>query len=143
MTGSTVDVSTTLDGTVVIRLHGALDTGNTVELRRTVVHALRHTRPRQLVIDLNDVSDLDPINLGSLAAACHLGADHNVAVFVDHSSSTIADRLLAAGVPADRLRHITAPGGHPPQPDEHTRPEITQGLRPSENHTGKAYPNGE
>jgi anti-anti-sigma factor len=99
MTGPTVDVNTTPDGTVVIKLHGVLDTGNAVELRRTVVRAVRHTRPRRMVIDLNDVADLDPINVGSLAAACHLGDDHDVVVFVDHSSSTIADRLIAAGRP--------------------------------------------
>ncbi|GAA4960319.1 hypothetical protein GCM10025331_59330 [Actinoplanes utahensis] len=49
---------------------------------------------------------LDPINLGTIAAACHLGDDHHVAVFLDHPSAALADRLIAAGVPRHRLRHI-------------------------------------
>ena len=108
MSGATVDVDTTADGTIVIHPRGVLDADDAVELRRTIVHAVRRTRPLRLVVDLRDLQDLDGINLGTLAAACHLGDDHHVAVFLDNSSRAIADRLTAAGVPSHRLRHVDA-----------------------------------
>jgi len=105
MTGATVDVDTRPDGTVVIQPHGDLAAENAVELRRTLVHAVRRLRPLRLILDLHDVADLDPINLGILAAACQLGDDHQVAVLLDHCAPAIAGRLFAAGVPRHRLRH--------------------------------------
>ncbi|MGI5521519.1 STAS domain-containing protein [Micromonospora sp. CA-259024] len=106
MTGATVDVDTSSDGTLVIQPRGLLDADDAVELRRTLVRAIRHDRPPRLVLDLREVQGLDPINIGTFAAACHLGDDQDVAVFLDHPSSAIADRLVTAGVPAHRLRHI-------------------------------------
>ncbi|MEU4560059.1 STAS domain-containing protein [Actinoplanes sp. NPDC023936] len=106
MTAATVDVGTHPDGTLVIVPHGDLGDDDAVDLRRTLIQAIRHTRPLRLVLDLGDVGELDPINLGTLAAACHLGDDHHVAVFLDHPRPDVADRLTAAGVPAHRLRHI-------------------------------------
>ncbi|MCW2144188.1 hypothetical protein BXY51_008793 [Actinoplanes cyaneus] len=50
--------------------------------------------------------DLDPIDLGTLAAACHLGDDHRVAVFLDHCSPVLADRRNRCRVRRHRLRHI-------------------------------------
>lgn len=105
MTATAVDVSTFADGTLVIHPYGALDAADAVELQRTLVHAIRHTRPLRLVIDLADVASVDAINLGTLAAACDIGADHKVAVFLDHPTSDLADLLAAAGVPRHRLRH--------------------------------------
>jgi anti-anti-sigma factor len=107
MVATTVDVNNSADGTLVIQPHGVLGAADAIGLRRTVVQAIRHTRPLRLVLDLADLQELDSINLGTLAAACHLGDDHQVAVFLDHSSAAIADRLTAAGVPRHRLRHIT------------------------------------
>lgn len=107
MADAAVEIITGSDGTVVIRLGGVLGADAAVDLRRTVVNTVRRTRPLRLVIDLNDVAELDSINLGSLAAACELGDDHNVAVFLDHPSATIADQLIAAGVPEHRLRGVT------------------------------------
>ncbi|MBM2617073.1 anti-sigma factor antagonist [Actinoplanes sp. LDG1-06] len=106
MTASTVDVETSPDGTLVIQPHGVLDADDAVELRRTLVHAVRHLRPLRLVLDLHDVPDVDPINLGTLVAACHLGDDHQVAVFLDRTSESIASRLFAAGVANHRLRQV-------------------------------------
>jgi anti-anti-sigma regulatory factor len=60
---------------------------------------------RCLVVDLADVSSLDQINLGTLAAAYGLGDDHQVVVFLDNSSVGLAADLAAAGVPQQRLRH--------------------------------------
>jgi anti-anti-sigma factor len=105
MTTTTVDVNTISDGTLVISPHGILDATDAVGLRRTLVQAIRHTRPLRLVLDLADVEELDPINLGTLAAACHLGDDH-VAVFLDHCSAHLAELLTAAGVPRHRLRDV-------------------------------------
>ncbi|GIF07009.1 STAS domain-containing protein [Actinoplanes siamensis] len=107
MTTATVDVTTSSDGTLVIHPLGRLDAEDTIGLRRTVVRAIRHDRPLRLVLDLTDAVDLDPINLGTLAAACHLGDDHQVAVFLDHRSPALAERLHAAGVPRHRLRHVS------------------------------------
>lgn len=99
-----VDMATRSDGTVVLHPRGVLGTDNADELRRVVVHTIRHLRPARLLIDLSDVDDLDPINLGALAAACEIGDDHHVAVLIDHSSPAIAARFIAAGVAAERLR---------------------------------------
>jgi len=105
MSGATVTVETSTDGTFVIQPRGVLDADDAVELQRTIVHAVRHLRPLRLVVDLSHLQDLDAINLGTLAAACDVGDDHRVAVFLDNSSSAIAERLTAAGVPVHRLRH--------------------------------------
>ena len=51
------------------------------------------------MVDLGDVVGLDSINVGTLAAACTLGDDHRVAVFLDNSTAAVAAALTAAGVP--------------------------------------------
>ncbi|MFI7602376.1 STAS domain-containing protein [Actinoplanes sp. NPDC049681] len=106
MTGATVDVETSPDGNLVIQPHGVLHADDAVELRRILVRAVRHIRPLRLILDLRDLDDLDPINLGALVAACDLGEDLKVAVFLDNSSTEVAGRLSAAGVPRQRLRHV-------------------------------------
>jgi hypothetical protein len=52
------------------------------------------------------VRDLDAINVGTLAAACDLGDDHQVAVFLDNSSLPIAGLPASAGVAGHRLRRV-------------------------------------
>jgi len=106
MTEPAVDVVTHADGSLIIRPHGALGAADAVELRHTLVHAVRRLRPMELILDMRHVQDLDSINLGALAAACDLGDDHQVAVFLDNSSSTIAGRLTAAGVAGHRIRYV-------------------------------------
>ena len=76
-----------------------LDAADAVELSRTLVQAIRRVRTLRLVLNLGEVRGLDPINLGTLAAACNLGDDHHVAVFLDYPSAELADQLTAAGVP--------------------------------------------
>ena len=105
MGASTLDLITSPDGTIVIQPHRLLDADDAAGLQRTLVHAIRHTRPARLVLDLADVRELDSINLGTLAAACLLGDDHQVAVFLDHTSASLAGLLTAAGVPLSRIRH--------------------------------------
>jgi anti-anti-sigma regulatory factor len=104
MRSTTLEVRTGADGSVVVRPHGVVGPDNAVELRQILVHTVRKLRPLRLVLDLADVSGMDPINLGTLAAACGLGDDHQVIVFVDNSSEIIAAQLTAAGVPQQRLR---------------------------------------
>ncbi|MEV6600990.1 STAS domain-containing protein [Actinoplanes sp. NPDC051346] len=106
MTGTTLDVDTSSDGSLIIQPHGALRAEDAVDLRRVIVHAVRHVRPRRLILDLSDLRDVDPINLGTLAAACHLGDDQCVDVFLDNSSVALADQLTAAGVDAHHLRRV-------------------------------------
>ncbi|MDI6097149.1 hypothetical protein QLQ12_00815 [Actinoplanes sp. NEAU-A12] len=110
MRGSTLEVSgclevsTRSDGSVVIRPRGSLGPDEAVELRQLLVHTVRRVRPLRLIVDLAHVRELDPINLGSVVAACDLGDDHQVAVFLDNPSGFLAARLHAAGVPAQRVR---------------------------------------
>jgi anti-anti-sigma regulatory factor len=105
MLGSVLEVRTSADGSVVITPHGAVGLDNAVELRQVLVHTVRRVRPLRLILDLADVPDLDPINVGSVAAACDLGDDHQVAVFVHNPLPFLADQLTAAGVPHQRLRN--------------------------------------
>ena len=103
--GSTaLDVRTDADGSVVIRPHGLVGLDHAVELRQVLVHTVRKLRPLRLVLDLADVSGLDPINIGTVSAVCDIADDYSVAVFVDCRSSVIAGQLTAAGVSPERLR---------------------------------------
>lgn len=104
MRGAVLEVNTSPDGSVVIQPHGSVGPDDAVELRQLLVHTVRRVRPLRLIVDLADVRDLDPINLGSVVAACDLGDDHQVAVFVDNPSTLLADQLYAAGVPSQRVR---------------------------------------
>jgi anti-anti-sigma regulatory factor len=94
------------DGTVVITPHGSVGLDKAVELRQVLVHTVRRVRPLRLILDLADVPELDPINVGSVVAVCDLGDDHQVAVFVHNPTSALARQLTAAGVPHQRLRQI-------------------------------------
>jgi anti-anti-sigma regulatory factor len=104
MESSVLEVRTSADGSVVIAPHGPIGPDKAVELRQMLVHTVRRVRPLRLILDLTDVSELDPINLGSVAAICALGDDHQVAVFVHNPRGALADQLTAAGVPHQRLR---------------------------------------
>jgi anti-anti-sigma regulatory factor len=81
-----------------------------VHFRQVLVHAIRKVRPLRLILDLGDVSEVDPINLGTLAALCDLADDHHVIVFMDNPSAALTDQLQAAGVPRQRLRTTTPVG---------------------------------
>jgi anti-anti-sigma factor len=104
MPNTSVDVQTGVDGSLVVQPHGAMDSDCAVHFRQVLVHAVRRVRPLRLILDLGDVSDMDAINLGTLAALCDLADDHHVVVFMDNSSAAIAVQLQAAGVPPQRLR---------------------------------------
>lgn len=69
MPGPVLDVRTSADGSVVITPHGVIGPDKAVELRQVLVHTVRRVRPLRLIVDLADVPELDPINVGSVAAA--------------------------------------------------------------------------
>jgi anti-anti-sigma factor len=100
----TVDVRTDADGSLVVRPQGALDADCAVPFRQTLVHAVRKLRPLRLIVDLAEVTAIDPINLGTLAALCDLADDHGVLVFLDNASFGLTAELRAAGVPQQRFR---------------------------------------
>ncbi|MEV6350709.1 hypothetical protein [Actinoplanes sp. NPDC051851] len=102
------EVRTGPDGSVVIHPRGSVGEDKAVELRQLLVHTVRRVRPLRLIVDLADVIELDPINLGSVVAACDLGDDHQVAVFVDNPQGRLADQLCAAGLPPQRVRNAPA-----------------------------------
>ncbi len=104
VSGPAVEVRTSADGSVVIHPCGVIDWDGAVALRQLLVHTVRKVRPARLVLDLADVAGLDPINVGTLSAACELGDDHHVVVFLDNAAPDDAARLTAAGVPRHRLR---------------------------------------
>ncbi|MBU2668015.1 STAS domain-containing protein [Actinoplanes bogorensis] len=104
MAGTRVDVDTRPDGTVVIQPHGRLGTEDATELRHLLVQTIRHDRPARLTIDLADVTRLDPISLGTIAAACHLGDDQRVAVELANVTADVATQLFAADVAPERIR---------------------------------------
>jgi anti-anti-sigma factor len=94
-----VESSTADDGSVIIALRGDVGVECSVELRQLVVRTVRRVRPLRLVLDLTEVTTLDPINVGTLIAACVVGEDHAVAVFIVNPGPELASRLALAGVP--------------------------------------------
>jgi len=101
-----LEVLTTDEGDLVICPHGEVDPDGSGELRHALVHTMRRMRPPRLILDLADVPGLDPINLGAVRAACEIGDDHAVTVFVQNPSAVLAEQLAAAGVPRQRVRGV-------------------------------------
>jgi anti-anti-sigma factor len=107
-TDTPLDVRTDADGSLVVRPRGAMDDGSAVHLRQVLIHAVRKVRPPRLILDLSDVTAIDPINLGTVVALCDLADDHRVTVRIANASTGVADRLQMAGVPPRCLRaHAT------------------------------------
>jgi anti-anti-sigma factor len=104
MSRTVVDVETGVDGSLVVQPHGPMDVDCAVHFQQVLVHAVRKVRPLRLILDLADVPEVDPINLGTLAALCDLADDHHVVVFMENLAPDIATRLAAAGVPPQRFR---------------------------------------
>jgi anti-anti-sigma regulatory factor len=104
MSNTAVDVRTDADGSVVVQPHGPMGTDCAVQFRQILVHTIRKVRPLRLIVDLGDVPDVDPINLGTLAALCDLADDHQVVVFMENLSAEVATQLTTAGVPPQRFR---------------------------------------
>ena len=109
MSNTAVDVRTDADGSVVVQPHGPMGTDCAVQFRQILVHTVRKVRPPRLIVDLGDVPDVDPINLGTLAALCDLADDHQVVVCMENLSAEVATQLTAAGVPPQRFRTTGQP----------------------------------
>ncbi|HEX5203538.1 STAS domain-containing protein [Paractinoplanes rhizophilus] len=103
MSNFAVGVRSEADGSLVIHPHGALDADCAVQFRQTLVHAVRKLRPLRMIVDLVEVTAIDPINLGTLAALCDLADDHRVAVFLRNATPGLTGELRAAGVPPQRF----------------------------------------
>jgi len=101
-----LEVLTTDEGDLVICPHGEVDPDGSGELRHALVHTMRRVRPPRLILDLADVPGLDSFDLGAVAAACEIGDDHAVTVFVQNPSADLAEQLTAAGVPRQRVRSV-------------------------------------
>jgi anti-anti-sigma factor len=102
---SDVETRTEPDGSLIIHPRGAMDAGRAAPFRQLLVHAVRKVRPRRLIVELRDVHTVDAISLGTLAALCDLADDHRVAVILVNPTAEIRSELLAAGVPAQRIRY--------------------------------------
>jgi anti-anti-sigma factor len=102
---SDLETRTQPDGSLVIQPHGAMDADRADAFRHVVVRVVRKVRPPRLIVDLRDVPVLDAINLGTLAALCGLADDHDVALLLVNPTAEIRAELLAAGVPAQRIRY--------------------------------------
>ncbi len=103
MSNFSVDVRKDADGSLIVQPRGVLGTECAVQFRQVLVHAVRKLRPLRLIVDLRDVTAIDPINLGTLAALCDLADDHRVAVFLHNAPAAIGNDLRAAGVPPQRF----------------------------------------
>jgi len=99
-----VETRTEGDGSLIIRPRGVLDADRAVPFRQMLVHAVRRTRPNRLVVELDDVTALDSINLGTLAALCDLADDHRVPVVLAEPTAAVRAALLATGIPTQRIR---------------------------------------
>jgi anti-anti-sigma factor len=102
---SDVETRTEPDGSLVIQPHGVMDTERADPFRQLLIHAVRKTRPRQLIVELGDVRKVDAIHLGTLAALCGIAEDHRVKLLLVNPSAELRAELLAAGVPAQRIRY--------------------------------------
>ncbi|HET6481241.1 MAG TPA: STAS domain-containing protein [Actinoplanes sp.] len=104
-----LEVRTTADGSVIVHPTGDVGLDHAPELRRLVVRTLLHIRPLRLILDLSEVVTIDPINVGTVAAACDLGDDYQVVVLIDNPRPALAALLRAAGVPQQRMRYLDRP----------------------------------
>ena len=117
MSNTAVDVRTGADGSVVVQPHGPMGVDCAVLFQQILVHTVRRVRPLRLILDLGDVPDVDPINVGTLAALCDLADDSHVIVSIENSTAEIALQLMTAGVPPQRLRATLPDADRPGVPD--------------------------
>ena len=88
---------------VVIRATGCIDQVTTDQLRRTLVHTIMRERAHRLVVDLDDVTAVDPQTIGVLRAAVAMAQDVNRAIVFHTSGSPVAERLSREGIRDNRV----------------------------------------
>ncbi len=104
-TGFYVEVNE-IDGTIVLRLEGELDTATARELRTAVATAMA-TDATAVVLDLARLSFIDSTGIAVFLAACHQAESHGRSFTLRHPSRMVLKVLHLTGV--DRLLDVEAP----------------------------------
>jgi len=97
------NTSQTPEPTLVVRAIGAIDQDTTDQLRRTLVQTIMRERTRRLVVDLDDVTAVDPQTIGVLRAAAATAQDVNRIIVFHTSGSPMAEQLRREGILDDRV----------------------------------------
>jgi anti-anti-sigma factor len=97
------NTSQTPEPTIVVRAIGAIDQDTTDRLRRTLVQTIMRERTRRLVVDLDDVTTVDPQTIGVLRAAAATAQDVNRIIVFHTSGSPMAEQLRREGILDDRV----------------------------------------
>jgi len=97
------NTSQTPEPTVVVRATGAIDQATTDQLRRTLVQTIMRERTRRLVVDLDDVTTVDPQTIGVLRAAAATAQDVNRIIVFHTSGSPMAEQLRREGILDNRV----------------------------------------
>ncbi len=97
------NTSQTPEPTIVVRAIGAIDQPTTDQLRRTLVQTIMYERTRRLVVDLDEVTAVDPQTIGVLRAAAATAHDANRAIVFHTSGSPMAEQLRSEGILDDRI----------------------------------------
>jgi anti-anti-sigma factor len=97
------NTSQTPEPTVVVRAIGAIDQDTTDQLRRTLVQTIMRERTRRLVVDLDDVTTVDPQTIGVLRAAAATAQDVNRIIVFHTSGSPMAEQLRREGILDNRV----------------------------------------
>jgi anti-anti-sigma factor len=84
--------------TLVVLLRGDVGEADTGDLRRILVDAIMHRRPRRLVVDLGAVTALDPLAVGALIAAQDTAPQMRVRLALRRPTGGVAVQLSTAGL---------------------------------------------
>jgi anti-sigma B factor antagonist len=92
-----VTTSTRNDETVTVGLHGEVDVLNVDQVRRALTEALA-TRPRQIVVDLAELSFIDSTGLGALIFGFQRSRDAGIAFGLRAPSDGVRQILMLSGL---------------------------------------------
>ena len=104
-TGFYVEVNE-VEGSVVLRLEGELDTATARELRAALATAMA-TDATAVVLDLSGLSFIDSTGIAVFLAACHQAESHGRSFTLRHPGRMVLKVLHLTGV--DRLLAVEAP----------------------------------
>lgn len=86
------------DGTVEISPRGEIDLENAQELRDVINGVLATSVPRQICVDLWQVTLIDSVAMGALVAAHRAAAASGVRLVVAHPTDTVHRQLWVSGL---------------------------------------------
>ena len=93
-------VRTRLDAdSVVVEVCGDLDGPSVAQLRHVLVDAVLRRRPPRVVLDLERVTGIDAVGIGTLLGGCDAALDLGIAVLIRDPGSLVTQRLQANGLP--------------------------------------------